>query len=227
VPEVIPGSIDEEPQWKMARISLMAGRVSEYYHLLEYSFQLPKDLPDYLSTTIFTNDRFLVKALVIQKNEIVELQPAQGKLIRPFTFDVRNMYTDRLTVLLPRDFLMDDHTVYLVYWSGSKKGVANVWKNQPDNFGFDYVAAQNGWLVIHYPYDKRWKMMVDDHPVKIYRVNKSFIGVPIQEGPHHILLQYWPGSILRSLILLSMVLSMMALIGVIGVGIRKSAATNI
>ena len=71
-------------------------------------------------------------------------------------------------------------------------GIMDVWRNEGDNLGFNYVSRNNGWLVILFPYDKKWKIMIDDKPVEFYRANYSFMSLPITEGKHKVLIQYWP-----------------------------------
>ncbi len=197
-----------------------AASTKEDYNFIEYIFPLPKDFPNYLASTVFSDDRILTRVLLGPKRSI-ELTPAQGKLIRPFTFDVQNMQKGKFSILLPKGFAADTEPVTLVYMVDNTGGIGKVWKNEPDNFGFDYTASKNGWLVIHYPYDSKWRMTVDDRPVQIYRANKSFMGVPLERGKHRILLRYWPSTILRPLIVFSFGTMILTLLGVIAIGIHE------
>ncbi len=194
---------------------------SDIQDALYLSFDLPADFPKEMTSTIFTSDRQLLRAMLGKdQNTQWPLSEVQGKPYRPFTFDIGNWQSRRITMLLSKNMLQRDYKLILQYPTGHKTGIMNVWENQSDNFGFDYFAANDGWLVFHYPYDPKWQMNIDYQPVKIYRANKSFIGVPIRKGMHKILLQYWPDTCLRSMIFLSIVLSFASLLGVVGLGLR-------
>ncbi len=225
LPEKVDPPIADDFKWHIANIALNSAQKSEeHYDAVEYTFPLPKSFPDHLTSTIFTNDRGLLRVFVFQKDQKdqqIELTIAQGRLVAPFTFDVRNMYPDKLSVMLPRDFQPSDGLVHFLFWSGAKAGLDEIWRNENDNFGFNYIASENGWLVLHYPYDDKWKITMDDKPVKFYRVNKSFMGFPITQGEHRILLRYWPNTILRPLIFVSIVFYLLALPAVIGIGMRR------
>ena len=52
---------------------------------------------------------------------------------------------------------------------------------------------------------------MDSRQVHFYRANKSFIGFPISKGEHKILIQYWPHSPLRLLLLVSACLTTLGL----------------
>ena len=63
-----------------------------------------------------------------------------------------------------------------------------------DDFGFIYQAPYDGWLVMHQPFDPKWKLSVDGKPAVFYKTNKSFIGFSLSKGRHAVLLRYWPGT---------------------------------
>jgi uncharacterized membrane protein YfhO len=99
----------------------------------------------------------------------------------------------------------------LLYPSGDNQGVEGLWRRQFDNLGIIYRARKDGWLVGHYPYDTKWKISVDGNPVAYWRVDKSFIGFPLTRGEHRILIQYWPHSPLRIMLLISALLTTLGL----------------
>jgi len=74
--------------------------------------------------------------------------------------------------------------------------------------------------VIHYPFDKKWKVTIDGKPEKIYKVNYCFMAVPVSKGSHRILLQYWPDTSLRFFLGLSYFMVLIALGAVIYIGLK-------
>ena len=135
----------------------------------------------------------------------------QGELIKPYTFDVQNIREGYLKAMFP----MNDFPLYrkylLLYRSSENQGVEGLWRRQFDNLGITYRANQNGWWVGHFPFDKKWRISVDGKQVAYYRVDESFVGFPLAQGEHKILIQYWPQSPLRIFLLLSALLATIGL----------------
>tara|TARA_B100000686_G_scaffold158757_1_gene166396 strand:+ start:119 stop:2959 length:2841 start_codon:yes stop_codon:yes gene_type:complete len=183
--------------------------------LTQYSFKLPKGFPVYMSTGLFTKDQFNVEVSVGSQ----KLKPAQGDLVRPYTYDLQNIRTGMLLVQLPEEYSIKNRSATLELKQNSN--IIDVWRNENDNLGIDYSTARDGWLVFHFPYDERWKVTINEKPVKVYKANKYFIGFPIQKGEHKILIQYWPGTSLRTMIAVSIFLVVITFLGLIVAGIRK------
>jgi hypothetical protein len=180
----------------------------------EYTFDLPKDFPSYLSTTVFTNDYASWKLMV--GNRV--LDPMQGVLTTPFTFDVQNIQEKKLTVVLP-DVAAPEAGIRLQV--KLPRGILDVWKNTYDDFGMTYEAPKSGWLVFNYPYDKKWELTIDNHETPISKVNRYFMGAPISGGEHQILLRYWPHTSLRFWIFISMTASTLCFFGIIFYSIKQ------
>jgi hypothetical protein len=203
------------PRTQDFRFSMSNGQKRLLGSYTEYSFNLPDTFPAYASSTVFTKDQYKMTLMLGDHN----FQPAQGKLVRPYTFDVQNIQTGMLTILLPQNQKLSEGTLTLSYTFPSN--ILNIWKNEHDNFGFDYSASTDGWLVIHYPFDKKWRLSIDGDPVNIYKANKYFIGAPIEKGEHKILLEYWPESWLRELISLTIFLTLLTFFSLIFIGIKS------
>ncbi|MBL8012723.1 MAG: YfhO family protein [Candidatus Omnitrophica bacterium] len=170
----------------------------------EYSWPLPVDFPKELTTTVFGEDRNRIKCTLGN----VELKPSQGKLIVQGTFDVGNVHDGRLSVLLPEDRDVRGMDLTLTVQPSPIKGV---WLNQHDRMGLTYDVSQNGWLVIHYPFDPKWRITVDGKHVQVFRANEFFMAIAVTQGEHKILFEYWPQTPLRGLIMISVVLSLIFL----------------
>ena len=173
---------------------------------------LPNEFPSHLSTTLFTLDRQNWGVAVNGK----ELKAAQGKLVTPWTFDVQNVHTGCLTLLLPNDFKERGKIQLKVK---EIDGLINLWCNEHDRLGWTYEAPQDGQLVIRYPFDTKWRLTVDDRPAEINKVDTYFIGFPLSKGVHKILLEYWPQTLLRFWIALSMLGTFLGFFGVVGYGL--------
>jgi len=180
----------------------------------EYTFELPKDFPFYLSTTVFTNDYTSWKLMV--GNRL--LSPMQGKLTAPFTYDVQNIQDKKLTILWP-DERVPQRDIKLQVKLPER--VLNVWKNTYDDLGLTYEAPKAGWLVFNYPYDEKWELTIDGRKTPLSKVNRYFMGAPISGGQHQILLRYWPHTSLRFWIFISMVLSCICFFGIIFYSVQR------
>lgn len=219
LPDSLEPAVSPQIQFRTFQTTLGEGRKIDQDGRDLFVFQLPEDFPDYLSSTVFTNDQYLLR-VVLGREEKIELAVAQGKLIVPLTFDVQNISRREFSLLLDKDTFNRDTPVVLFY-PHNLDGISRIWKNQPDNLGFDYTAAHDGWLVLHYPYDEKWQVTVDDRQVKFYRVNKSFIGFPIAQGNHRVLFEYWPNTPLRGMIGFSVLAGLLTLAGVLWIGINQ------
>lgn len=186
------------------------------YHLqgdlMIYTLYLPPGFPQHLASSWFLPESRYLRFLVgTTGQQWQEFQAAQGELIRPYTFDVQNIKQGQLNAAFPRNDFPFYHKCVLLYRSGDNQGVVGLWKKQFDNLGLIYNAKEDGWFVGHYPYDAKWRISVDGKPVAYYRVDKSFIGFPLTQGEHKILIAYWPQSPLRIYLLVSAILTTLGL----------------
>jgi len=189
--------------------------------LMVYSLRLPPSFPDHLASSWFMpeqkNLRFFAE---LTDGKWREMVGAQGELIRPYTFDVQNIKKGELKAAFPKDEFPFRKRCAFLYPSPNNPGVAQVWRKQFDNLGVIYRATKDGWFVAHYPYDRKWRILVDGNQVQYYRVNESFIGFPLTRGEHKILIQYWPHSPLRIMLLISALLTTCGLLLLIRKGIQ-------
>jgi len=209
---ISPSSFDE----KIYNLALdwSKARIFKGHSGWEYVFDLPKDFPFYLSTTVFTNDYSSWRLMMGNK----VLDPIQGSLTTPFTYDVQNIRDKKLTVLLPDEKAPPADLKLQVKLP---ERILGVWKNTYDDLGLTFEAPKDGWLVFNYPYDKKWELTVDGQKTPLSKVNRCFIGAPILNGQHQILLRYWPHTPLRFFIFISMVLSVLCLGGIINYSIKR------
>ncbi len=182
--------------------------VDEHEGLITYSIKLPDDFPAYFSTTSFTKDRDYFQL----SSQGKPLTPVQGKPSEPGTFDVQNYQTRHLTILLKSDYPLAGATGKLTIWQPEE--ILGLWSQTNDNYGLRYDMKQDGWLVIHTPWDDKMKISVDGQEVTKFRANEIFTAIPLASGQHDILLSYLPGSPIRLLLVISMVLGIVSAGGV-------------
>ncbi len=199
----------EQDSWREFSINLVEADAYAKDGLVRYSVKLPDDFPAYLSTTVLTLDYNSWQLLLAG----VPLRPAQGKLIDPFTFDVHNVRYKHLTVLLPSSVTVGQQSLKLKV--KLPRYVSDIWRNQHDQIGLTYQAPRNGWAIFHLPYDPKWQLSIDGKPARLVRVNNYFMGTPITQGEHKVLLQYWPNTPLRWLIIISVLLNLIVIEGLI------------
>jgi len=236
LPEAWPSGIksDEKENFQYEQISGTlddtAGDYSDYHlegDLIIYTLHLPSSFPDHLASSWFLpEERYLRFFIEGQGGQWQELQAAQGALIRPNTFDVQNIKQGELRAAFSKDTFPMHQRCVLMYSSRANQGVEGLWRKQFDNLGIIYRAKRDGWLVGHYPYDTKFKISVDGKQVIFYRTNKSFIGFPLTRGEHKILIQYWPHSPLRVLLLVSALLTTLGLPVIIFLALRWEQGTR-
>lgn len=201
---------------KKTKFAISAGKRTSINDLVFLQFVLPQDFPQYITTTVYTNDAKLMNVKIGDKI----LQPVQGNLISAFTYDVQNISTGKLTIALPVDFTLSNSDIEFAYPEKTDTGIINIYRNEPDNLGLNYNASHDGWLVFHYPYDNKWIVKMDGKTKELFRVNYSFMGVPVEKGLHTILLSYSPYSILRLFIFVSICIVLLGPFVIIWFGIR-------
>jgi hypothetical protein len=186
-----------------------------------WDFPLKGQLSSYVATTIFTQDHNVRFFIQLADQKTMELEPAQGGLLRPYTFDVQNIKEGKVFVALPSDLrpLVNAKGILLIR-NQTSSGVS-VWQHQSDQLGFDYEATTKGWLRIKFPYDPKWRLTVDDKPCRFYKVDESFIGIPLTQGHHKIFIQYWPHSWLRWSLFFSAFTAMALFFILMGMALRE------
>ncbi len=163
-----------------------------------YSMDLPDNFPREISSTIFTDDAQFLQASIGN----VPLRQTQGKPVLPMSFDVQNYKTNKLSIGLPLDFNEPQIPIQICYPNGPINGI-KVLKYQPDYLEFLHEKSKEGWLIFHYPFDKKWKVEIDGRRTEIFKVNEAFLGFPVSKGSHKITIEYWPDTALRLFLVLA------------------------
>lgn len=209
------------PQFFECSFSLTQAKVKNVPEGKEVSFTLPQDFPSYLATTLFTPDR--ENCTVYLEDHL--LHSAQGKLILPWTYDVQNVQTGMLTLLLPDKFqALSSMKVHL-----KVKKIENMtalWKNEHDRLGWTYDAPSDGFLTLRYPFDPKWRLTVDGERTSLSASHTYFMGFPLTVGSHNILLEYWPDTSLRLWIALSILCTVLGFFGTVRYGARYTATAQ-
>lgn len=179
-----------------------------------YAFDLPKEFPDYMASTVFTKD---AQDLQVKLGNVA-LTGVQGKITQAMSFDINNIHRGELRLSLPHDAPAALPKVVLS-WQRSGE-IIDYWKNTHDKIGFTYQAPHDGWLLLHMPYDAKWRLSIDGKNAAISKANKYFLATPIVQGSHQVLLEYWPNNLLIPMLILSIVLIFLSLIVVVRFGLR-------
>ncbi len=182
---------------------------------VEYRFDLPDTFPQFISTTVFSQDADLWSV----KAGSVRLFPVQGELSDAFTFDVNNVKDHELRLLLPREVPIQGLGLDLRLKTPGD--IKRIWQNTNDALGLDYAAPKDGWVIVHFPFDPKWSLTVDGQPAPYFKANRYFMAFPITQGEHKILWRYWPGTPLRILIVISVLCAAAALAAAFREGLRR------
>lgn len=183
-----------------------------------YVIALPSSFPPTLASSIFSPDRQNLSLDVGGQ----ALKPAQGWISRPLQYDVQNIKKGTLHFSLPADLARDSATpVRLRYSSSAPLNSLSVITYEPDRLKFALDAERDGWLVVHQPFDPKWSLKVNGADTKPYRANAAFLATPISKGRATVELEYMPSSYLRPALALSLLLSMLVLVGAFMVGARR------
>lgn len=209
----------EQPTIELKRIVVDANHIT-YKKQKAYvlaSFKMPGDLPLTHATNILSPDERLFALAVNGKPYI----PAQGSLVVPETFDVNNVRNGFVSVALPISVAPKEVSLEFTYPKPSEVGLTGVFLNHMDSFGFTYNATMDGWLIMHEPYDNKWKVWIDDNPTTMYKSQGGFMAVKVTKGEHRIVLKYWPNHPVRWFLGLSIIISMVSLFWILWAAVRE------
>ena len=196
LPIISPKSDPEKSTQNSFIFEISTAKVTDRGTFDEYAFQLPKEFPAYMATNLFSQDRHKLRLNANGRS----FTPAQGFLVRPHTFDVNNVVTRHLVVALAKTDMEKISKINLIVTGDPL--IRNVWQNENDNFGFDYLAPSEGWMVIRNPYEQGWTASVNGKSKPLLKANVTSTAIPVAKGLNKILLQYKPDHVskLRSLL---------------------------
>ena len=200
---------------KTYTLELAHANISRQWNLNVALLKLPVDFPRHEATAIFTADRDRLSLMIDGRAFL----PVQGALTDAGSFDVNNVKDGYLAVALHECTDIKGKTAQLTLKQSGD--ILNIWQNTDDALGFNFLATQDGWLKIRYPYDPKWEIIVDGKRSLVQRIDGYFLGTPLKSGEHKILLRYWPYSPLRILIPISMVLTIIVLIRLVIYGLNN------
>ena len=192
---IVQDITDTSPGWAMAD------------NMVIWDFPIQGGIPDHLATNSFTHDPWVRFFIQSPDQKYMELSPVQGQLLKPMTFDVQNIEEGKVFVALPVNTSFVGLKGVLLLKMRDASGITSIWRHHSDETGITFFAPSDGWMGIQIPYDPKWRIEVDGRSVHFYRADKSFIGIPLTQGEHKILVRYWPGSWLRWGLPLSVLLS--------------------
>ena len=183
-----------------------------------YVIMLPTTFPVTLSTGVFSTDR---ENLSLEVGPYI-LQPAQGWITRPLQYDLQNIKKGTLHFSLPSGSTLPRSTpITLRYSSSAPLNSLSATVYEPDRMKFSFESDRDGWLVLHQPFDPKWKLRINGNDARLYRANLAFMATPISKGAVSVELEYRPFSNLRGFLALSLALSIVVMCGAIVVGARR------
>ena len=183
-----------------------------------YVISLPATFPATLSSGVFTTDR---ENLSLEVGTYV-LLPAQGWITRPLQYDLQNIRKGTLRFSMPSGIALDPATpITLRYSSSAPLNSLSAVIYEPDRMKFLFESEREGWLVLHQPFDLKWRLKINGSEARIYRTNLAFMATPIGKGAVLVELEYLPYSYLRFFLALSLVLSIAIMCAAFILGARR------
>ncbi len=211
----LPQSENNTPKKQTVQFEFSQADLIIDHGLARYEFNLPSDFPNYVSTGIFSDDISLITVTLGARL----LTPTQGSITQPYSYDIRNFLTNKLTVALPLNF--STHLPLLVTYPFSPlPAITKILNYQPDHLTFSYTVQSDSWLQLNYPFDHKWVLNIDETPQILYKSETSFMSFQLPHGQHIVSLSYWPNIWLRPAIAVSLLLILVLPFGLIWYGIK-------
>lgn len=92
-------------------------------------------------------------------------------------------------------YTLDDNILNEQLQELSKNQATNVIKNK-NQISFNIDSNQNGTLLVTIPYDKNFKIYVDNNKTKFKKIDNMFIGIDLDKGNHSIKIIYSPNCLI-------------------------------
>ena len=187
-----------------------------------YWIELPHEFPSSLTSTVFGRDAEGIDFRIGDE----KLVPAQGALTRAGQFDLQNIKKRRLYFSVSSHHAIRLSELLLRYEITGPFHAEAFIRHEPDSLEVRLNGEQEGWLVIHLPYDPKWRAWLNGVEQPLRQANNAFTAIRIQSGNQILKMEYWPHSYLRILIPLSIIASTLTLIGCLWVGGRLDVEGN-
>ena len=168
------------------QFDLDTARIRDRGDFIEYAFALPAAFPKFVGTSIFTADKSRIR--MNWSGGIEQFLPAQGRLIRPFTFDIGNVATSQLVVALPKGGFVPG--TYLSLEVDNDPLVRFVHKFDQDVLDLTYYAPSDGWFVIRQPFESGFHASVNGQKEDIYIANKTSMAFAVKKGSNRVVVSY-------------------------------------
>jgi hypothetical protein len=211
---------ERTPAWTEIRFRMGDATGSELvYGGRRLVFALPKGFPRWLASTPFTADRDNL-AVQVDGRDLVAVQ---GWTDRLGTFDLQNVRQGTLQLVVARAIAENPgRPLVLRYRFATPVNAGSVHTRSPDTLGFSVRTDRPRWLLLHMPYDTRWRFSVNGEKAEHFRANRAFTAIRLPAGDSDVTASYWPASPLRILVPVSFAFCSALLIVLFVVGFRIS-----
>ena len=145
-----------------------------------YKFKKPKEFPNYINGTIFSN-LDLIKLEINGK----EFNLTHNDLHLDNTFVLDSIENGFIHFMTEQEF--DPKKIDLIF---KKYTLVNNLNRKADNFIFDLDIKENGWLLLKFPYDKNWEVFIDGKKTKVFKANEFWLGVKVLENTKKLEISY-------------------------------------
>ena len=145
-----------------------------------YKFKKPKEFPNYINGTIFSN-LDLIKLEINGK----EFNLTHNDLHLDNTFVLDSIENGFIHFMTEQEF--DPKKIDLIF---KKYTLVNNLNRKADNFIFDLDIKENGWLLLKFPYDKNWEVFIDGKKTKVFKANEFWLGAKVEKNNKFIEVKY-------------------------------------
>jgi len=190
--------------------------------VIELILELPENFPKWRSTSIYSTDKEFCPLI---KFEGYKFEQHQGELNQPYLFEINSNIENHMSLTLPLNEKINQNAeIQLLYGRVTKNGLSELITNTPDKLKFSFNTDVYGELLLLFPYDKKWNLKIDGSTVSFARGKDSFIKIKTTPGNHQLEIGYWPNTVLREFIIVSVLLSLLLLAFLLRAGLYTKYA---
>ncbi len=191
---------------KFNKLNVIKSKIKDNFITIYY--KLDDNFPENLFSTKIDNINKKIKINILYED--INGNSISTLIDDKETFNINSIKENYLILKLDKNKLSKIKYINIVF--DLNYTLLNLLNNSMDNLSFIYNAEDDGYLIVNYPYDKKWNVFVNNVELNTYKANKYFFAFKINKGNNKISIKYNDEYQLKILMYISIILMFFSII---------------
>ena len=191
---------------KFNKANIIKSKIKDNFVIIHY--KLPDDFPENFFSSKIKNYNKKIQIDILYEN--INANTIHTLFEDNEVFNINSLKENYLILKLDNRNLSEIKYINIKF--DLNYTLLNIFNNSMDNLSFNYNAEDDGYLIVNYPYDKKWNISVNNIHSNIYKANKYFFAFKINKGNNKIAIKYNDEYQLKILIYISIILMFFSII---------------